>query len=148
MTRMYRVWRSLLVVLVGGIAAAVQGQANRMELVEHEPEHARARLTRGTFLVGLCSNLLDRARILRQGAKLHRFDRTSDAVFKQLEVGGTEVDDCPPMGIGDDGVDADGRQLGVGGSGLRLLRESASGQHEQGGDDSYPPPSNPDHDPV
>src|SRR4029078_7406101 len=30
MTRMYRVWRSLLVVLVGGIAAAVQGQANRM----------------------------------------------------------------------------------------------------------------------
>jgi photosystem II stability/assembly factor-like uncharacterized protein len=30
MTRMYRVWRSLVVVLVGGIAAAVQGQANRM----------------------------------------------------------------------------------------------------------------------
>src|SRR4030095_3064810 len=30
MTPMYRVWRSLLVVLVGGIAAAVQGQSNRM----------------------------------------------------------------------------------------------------------------------
>ena len=30
MTRMYRVWRSLLVLLVGGIAVAVQGQSNRM----------------------------------------------------------------------------------------------------------------------
>jgi photosystem II stability/assembly factor-like uncharacterized protein len=30
MKRMYRVWRSLLVLLVGGVAAAVQGQANRM----------------------------------------------------------------------------------------------------------------------
>jgi photosystem II stability/assembly factor-like uncharacterized protein len=30
MKRMYRVWRSLLVLLVGGVAAAVHGQANRM----------------------------------------------------------------------------------------------------------------------
>ena len=30
MNRMYRVWRSLLVGLVCGIAAAVHGQANRM----------------------------------------------------------------------------------------------------------------------
>ena len=84
-----------------------------MKLVQEEREHPGVRLLRRALLVSFAFYRRYVASGARQWVELDRIKRLRDAVFQQLEIGRTKVENGAPLRVGHDSVNSDARDVAV-----------------------------------